>query len=79
LLIAGVPEKMIVTPEEEQVIENGGEVIYNVELVDQSGNQTTGTRTSISCKARPDTCPLSVDLRDFEWRVGADIQDSLSV
>jgi hypothetical protein len=22
---------------------------------------------------------LSVDLRDFEWRVGADIQDSLSV
>jgi len=41
---------MHVSPEEEQVIENGNVVVYTVEIMDKSGNLTTEPKATVACK-----------------------------
>jgi len=41
---------MHVTPEEDQVIENGNVVVYTVNILDRSGNPTTESKASVTCK-----------------------------
>ena len=43
---------MNVSPEEEQVIENGNVVVYTVDMMDKSGNPTTESKASVTCKVQ---------------------------
>ena len=49
-MFAGPPVSMHVTPEEDQVIENGNVVVYTVNILDRSGNPTTESKASVTCK-----------------------------
>jgi len=51
-LTSGGPESMRVSPEDEQIIENGNVVVYTVDIIDKSGNPTTESRASVTCKVR---------------------------
>jgi len=41
---------MLVSPEQDQVIENGSVVVYTVDIMDRSGNPTTETKAAVTCK-----------------------------
>jgi hypothetical protein len=46
----GLPHSINVVPENEQFIENGGEVCYTVDIVDLAGNPTTAPKLCVTCK-----------------------------
>lgn len=46
----GVPDTMRVSPTDEQVVENGSVINYNIDIVDQAENPTSAPRMSIICK-----------------------------
>lgn len=46
----GVPTIIVVTPEEEQVIENGGTIQFQVAVEDQAGNPTSSQKLVLACK-----------------------------
>ena len=49
--LSGAPESLHVSPEEQhQVIENGSVIIYTVDIMDKSGNPTTESKASVTCK-----------------------------
>ena len=48
----GAPESMHVSPEQNQLIENGSTLVYTVDLVDKSGNPTTESNASVTCNVR---------------------------
>jgi len=56
ICVAGAPVSMKVTPEEDQVIENGGVVVFTVDIMDKSGNPTTESKASVSCTVRYSVC-----------------------
>jgi len=41
---------MRVSPEDQQVIENGNVIVYTVDIMDKSGNPTTEAKASVTCK-----------------------------
>ena len=43
---------MHVSPEESKVIENGNVVMYTVDIMDKSGNATTESKASVTCKVQ---------------------------
>jgi len=47
---------MRVSPEEEQVIENGSVVVFTVDVMDKSGNATTESKATVTCKVRRLPC-----------------------
>lgn len=46
----GLPFKINVAPEDDQLIENGNEATYTVDIVDQSDNPTSAPKMSAVCK-----------------------------
>lgn len=50
LLTTGVPSVLVVTPEEEQTIENGDAVQFQVAVEDEAGNPTTAQKMTLVCK-----------------------------
>jgi len=56
LCVAGAPVSMEVSPEEDQVIENGSIVVFTVDLMDKSGNPTTMSKASVTCTVRYCVC-----------------------
>jgi len=47
---------MTVSPEQDQLIENGSVVVYTVDVMDRSGNPTTETKANVICKVQRVVC-----------------------